>query len=461
LSHPKKPVVGLISSLPITGNPSMSPFGQGASNDEWFILTNLKEQFNLRKLETSVDEIPADVDVLMIVHPKDLPQKTQFAIDQFVLKGGHALVFVDPFSEVDKPASNPQNPMASLSAPRSSDLPNLFKAWGIEFNKEKVVGDIEAATRVNARDGMRVQAMDYVAWLSLPPQDFNKDDFVSAQLKSVNMATAGYFSPAAGATTTFTPLIETSDKAMTIPVNRFQFGPNPAELLREYQPGGKKLALAARISGKVKSAFPEGLKSDDGKDTKKGLTESKSDINVIVVGDTDMLDDKLWVTIQNFFGRKLAMPRAHNDALLLNAVENLSGSNDLISLRSRGRSQRPFERVVDVKREAEKSFQAKEQALMERLRQTERKLSELQRKKDGQNATILSADQRSELERFRKEQVQTRKELRSVRHELSKNIESMGAAIKFINIVLLPILVIAVAITINIYRKRKLKTMTV
>ena len=454
LANPKRKVVGVVSGLPMEGAPA-SPFGPQSGNQGWFILSQIKQLFDVRSFDNNLSSISDDVDVLMIVHPKTLSEQAVFAIDQFILKGGRALVFVDPFSEADTPPTDPQNPMAAFQARRDSSLDTLFNAWGIELVKAQVAGDRKSATRVQARAGARMQAVDYVAWLTLKEGNFNQSDFVTSELKNITMATSGFLKKKSDASVDFIPLLETSEQAMSIPNSRFQFGPNPGELLRQYRPGGEKLVLAARVSGKLKSAFPDGLK--DGDKVISGLTESQDVANVIVVADTDMLEDRMWVELQNFFGNRMAFPRASNGNFVINALDNLTGSNDLISLRSRGRSARPFDKVHELKQEAEIAFRDKEKQLQDKLKDTERKLADLQRQKDGSSAVILSAEQRQEIERFRDQQVQTRKELRNVQHELTKNIESLGSWLKFINIGLVPIFIILIAIALGVYRMKRLR----
>jgi len=456
LANPKQRVVGLISNLPMEGAPQMNPFAPPAGGGQaWYILKQLKQSFDVKSLESGIEAIPNDIDVLMVVHPKSLSEKTLFAIDQFVLHGGRLMAFVDPFSEVDQPVSDPQNPMAAMQAPRNSSLDPLFKAWGVELVAGKVVGDRLNAQRVQAQMGRKVQAVDYVAWLSLADKNFNEADFITRDLEKVGMATAGYIKKLDGSETELSSLIESSNEAMAINSMQFQFGANPTNLLRQYAPGGEKLILAGRITGKVKSAYPEGVKDADA--IKDVLSESKDAVNIIIVADTDMLEDKHWVRVQNFFGNQIAMPLANNDVFILNAIENLSGSNDLISLRSRSKSARPFSKVEELKREAEKRFQDQEKELQDKLQQAERKLAELQRKQDGQSSMILTAEQKKEIAKFRQEQLETRKALRNVQHELVKSIESLGTTLKVINIGLMPLIVIVFAIFVAMRRTSRLK----
>ncbi|MFV2056458.1 MAG: Gldg family protein [Thiohalomonadales bacterium] len=485
LSDPKKAVVGLITALPMSGSGPANPMSaMQAPTPEWMMLSQIKQMFDLRELAIDVDKIPADIDVLMLAHPKGLGVKTLYAIDQFVLGGGRALVFVDPHAEGELVVRDPSNPMAGFG-PKNSDLKSLFAAWGVELVNGQLAADIDSAARVSISQGTRPQAVDYVVWLQLSEKNFDPSDFVSSDLKQIAMASSGYFTVKEGVGTTVTPLIQTSSKAMSVPVSKIQFQPNPMGLLDSYQPGGKRLMLAARISGVVKTAFPDGAPSDDKKDSEKsaivvgdnphapkkesseadkvaddkkptGLMESKEPINVIVVADSDMLDDKFWVNVQNFFGQRVAVPRNNNGVFVANAIDNLTGSNDLIGLRSRGNFSRPFEKVKDIQRDAEKKFRAREKELQETLRATEQKITDLQRQKGESGSTILSSAQRNEIEKFRKEQSRTRMSLRNVQHELRKDIEYLGSVLKVLNIVLIPILIILFAIGLSVYRHKKI-----
>lgn len=482
LSNPKKAVVGLITALPMSGSGPANPMmGMQSQTPEWMILNQIKQMFDLRELQKDVDKIPDDIDVLMLAHPKGLSEKTLYAIDQFVLGGGRALVFVDPHAEGEEVIRDPNNPMAGFG-PKNSDLKKLLTAWGVELVNGQLAADIESAARVSISQGPRPQAIDYVVWLQLQEDNFDSKDFVTSDLKQLAMASSGYLKVKEGVGTTVTPLIQTSNKAMNVPVSRIQFQPNPMGLLDSYRSGGERLMLAARINGTVKTAFPNGAPDGSG-DTQSsvagadphatktapkpagdkkptGLTESKEPINVIVVADSDMLDDKFWVNVQNFFGQRIAVPRNNNGVFVSNAIDNLTGSNDLIGLRSRGNFSRPFEKVKEIQREAEKNFRTREKELQAKLRETEQKITELQRQKGANSSTILSSAQRNEIANFRKEQVKTRKALRNVQHELRKDIEHLGTILKVLNIVLVPIVIILFAIGLNIYRHKKLAKLT-
>ncbi len=442
LSHPVKKPVGIISTLPIEGLPQ-NPSMPLRTNTEWAVLNVIRQTFTLRFLGVDVDAVPDDIDVLMVVHPKGISEKTLYAIDQFALRGGRILMFVDPLAEED----------SAGSGGRSSNPKRLLDAWGIELVDGMIATDIQSATRVSVSGAGQPQSVDYVAWLSLKSSNFNKTDFVAGGLDQINMASPGILKKKTDASTEFSPLIETSDRAMPVEVMRVQ-NPDPAGLFNTYKPGTEKLTLAARISGKTKTAFPQGapVKLDS---SAPPLMEAKDTINVIVVADVDLLSDRFWVDVRNFFGQRVATPRASNAAFVVNALDNLSGSSDLISLRSRGEFSRPFEKVKEIQRDAEKRFLDKEKEVREKLKETERKIQALQNQKQAGNAALLSNEQRQEMENFRIEQVKTRKELRNVQHELRKNIEALGTDLKFINIGLVPVIVVLFAAGIGIYRSRR------
>lgn len=445
LTHPEKKPVGIISTLPIEGMPP-NPAMQMRPTGEWAVLNIMRQTFALRFLGTDVDAVPDDIEVVMVVHPKDLSDKTLYAIDQFALRGGRVLMFIDPFSEEDAFARE-------TGGPRASNPKALLDAWGVELEDGKIAGDIQSATRVTVSGGSQPQSVDYVAWLSLKPANFNKQDFIAGGLDQINIATAGILKKKEGTAMSVTPLIETSERAMPIDAGQFQ-SPNPAELLKTYKSGDAKLMLAARISGKAKTAFPQGapVKLESGTPP---LTEAKDQINVILVADVDLLGDRFWVDVRNFFGQRVAIPRANNGAFVVNALDHLSGSSDLIGLRSRGEFSRPFEKVKELQREAEQRFLDKEKELRAKLGETDRKIKELQTQKQAGNAVLLSGEQRQEMEKFQAEQVKIRKELRGVQHELRKNIESLGQQLKFINIGLVPVIVIVLAVTLSWMRQRR------
>ncbi|MYC27820.1 MAG: ABC transporter [Nitrospira sp. SB0662_bin_26] len=466
LANAKQKVVGLLSTLPLDGGPQM-PFPPTAGGGPpWMIMDSIREVMEVKVLDKAVTDIPEDVDVLMVVHPKRLGDPTLYAIDQFVLRGGRTAVFVDPHAEADRVLPNPRNPMG-MQGPRNSDLGPVFDAWGIELVDGKVVGDLPLAKRVNFQKQDRTMVADYPVWIDLTPRQFNAEDVVTAKLPNLTMASAGILRKKEGSAVEWTPLVETDDQAMQIESARLQFMPDVEGILRDYRPGDETLVLAARLTGKVKTAFPDGrppVEATDepkepeaagvGKETEH-LTESAEPINVIVVADTDMLQDRFWVQSQNFLGQRIGIPTAANNDFVTNALDNLTGSHDLISVRNRGSFSRPFTLVRAIQQEAEARFRQKEQALQQRLKDTERKIQDLQKRKEDQTTIILSAEQQAALEGFRQELVATRKALRNVQHELQKNIDSLENVVKFLNIGLMPLVIAVGGVVLGAWNMRR------
>ncbi len=448
LANPEKAVVGVLSSLPLAGGP-MNPMDPRSSAPPWFIVETVRQLFDVRNISATDVSLPDDLDILVLAHPKGLEDEMLYSIDQFALGGGRVVAFVDPFCEADQPPSNPRNPMASMGADRSSDLGPLLEAWGVELVDDKIAVDRMNAQRV----GWQGQPIDYVAWMGLRTESFAADDPVTSDLGQLNMATPGKLARIDEATTSFTPVVWTSDEGSTIGTSDVSFVPDPAKLLSDYSADDEPITLAARLSGEVQSAYPDGNPSDSADEeneddysleSEEGSGDSthreSGEIQVFIVADADMLADRWWVNVQNFFGQRIAMPNANNADLLVNVLENLSGSSDMISLRSRGSYTRPFDRVLAIRREAEQRFRAEEQALETKLQETERRINELQRQKDGaKSAIILSPEQRAEITRFREERIDTRKRLREVRHQQAKEIERLGGLLKLLNIGLIPL----------------------
>jgi ABC-type uncharacterized transport system involved in gliding motility auxiliary subunit len=464
LSNPTKKIVGVMSTLPIEGAMS-NPFARGPSVEPWAFVSQLRELYEVKTVMPTAKEIPADVSVLVLVHPKGLGQETMFALDQYVLGGGRMLVFVDPFCEADIPPSDPNNPMAQYQAVRSSDLGALFTAWGVQMAPGKVAADLEHSLRVSFSNRARDDAGQYVVWLGLNGSTLAKDAVVTNQMKSIYMASAGVLAPADGATTTLTPLISTGATASTIPMSSLQFQQDPKALLLDYHAGTQALTLAAHLTGNVKSAFPNGRPKTAEGDVADAplveapaLAESKTPISVIVVSDCDMLQDQWTVTTQNFGGMRLASPVNDNIAFVANAIDYLEGSTDLISLRSRGSSSRPFKVVEDLKRDAEQRFRAQEQELQSKADSASQRIEELLSKRQGTSLEILSADVQKELEIAREEQAQTRKQLREVRRSLNKDIEDLGTRVKAINIALIPALLVAFALGLSRWQRLRRKS---
>ena len=451
LANPKKRVISVMSSLPIFG----SQMPQQAQKP-WAIVNAMREFFDVRNISMQTDKIDDDTDVLMVIHPKDISNTTLYAIDQYLLAGGKAMFFIDPMAETDRPRPNPQNPMAM--PPTSSNLKRLMDTWGIDMKEGKVVGDMNLAMRVQSRGPRGPQAINFLPWLRLESAEFDHTDFATNELNTVNFASAGALEQKKGSSLTFTPLMHTTKDTMLIDSKRMMFGADPASLLNDFVSDNKQWTLAARLSGNIKTAFPEGKPADES--DKKSSSEADSaqlkqgKINAILVADTDILSDYMWIRNQTFFGLDVPQTLANNGDFVINALDNLSGNNDLISLRTRGDYSRPFTTVEAIRKQAESEFRDREKALQAKLDQTEKRLAELQKDTTGSDL-ILSAEQTKEIEKFKQDQVKTRKELRNVQHQLRKNIESLGTELKFINIALVPFLIAFIAVLAGYLRSRR------
>ncbi len=445
LAYPKKPLIGVISSLPILGN-------KETNLETWTVIKNMYDFFDIENINFKASEINPDIDVLMIVHPKDLKEPILYAIDQFLLRGGKAMVFLDPLAEGDSsqpPADNP-NVMPDLD----SDLDILFNLWGVNVVKEKIAGDSNAAMRVQSRTAKGPEEVSYLPWLSLGKENFNQDDFTTNNLNIINLGTSGIIEKTEGSNINITPLIETTLQSMQIERDLILFQRDPKVMLDNFKSEERKQTLIARVSGKVKSAFPDGkplLGEDEEADDK---FVSEGEINLILAADTDILRDLFWIREQNMFGMSIPQPIANNGDFIINSIDNLSGNTDLISLRSRGVFSRPFEKVEAIRREAESQFRDREQKLLTKLKETEDKILEIQTQRGEESVAVLSKAENEEIEKFRQERVKTRKELRSVQHDLKKNIERLGNQLRFINIGLIPLLIIVFSLGLAIYRNR-------
>jgi len=454
LSNPHKPTVGILSTLPVDAS-----FDQlsGRMQEGWAAIAQLREVVQLRTLAPDIAKIDADVELLVLIHPKDLPAKTLYAIDQFVMRGGKLIAFIDPQAEND-PAAQQGGPMAM--APRSSSLGPLLDAWGVAYDPGKVVGDRGLGLTVRMRQNE--QPAQHVEIIGLNRDSMDTKDVVTSALNSINVWTAGALKKKDGATIQFEPLLQSSGDAALLPAMQFSFMSDPQATLGNFKPSGERYTIAARVHGKLKSAYPNGAPAAEGEAAAKPAAgdhkaESAGDADLIVVADSDILADQMWVQVQNVFGQRMMMAVANNGDFLANAVDNLAGSSDLISIRGRQSFFRPFTKVDELRRHAGEQLSAKEKELDTELKQTEQRLTELEAGRNSTGSLVLTPEQQAELTRFQQERLRIRKELRDVRRGLDVEIKDLGWWIKLLNIATVPALLAIGAIVLALTRRRRLR----
>lgn len=434
------PRIALYSGLEVMGG---FDFMTRQPSPPWAAFAQLQQLYDVEPLAPDFDKVPDDVRLLVLVHPTSLTEKSLRAIDAFAVSGGSVLVFVDPLAE------RAGGGMFGAGAEQASDLAPLFAAWGIDYDKTQVLGDAQLAVAVASNAYGR--PAPHIGIQQFGPGELPQNDPVVARLERLHAATAGVLKPREGATSTFVPLVESSDQAMLLASSKFQMLQEHTALYEGFQPTGERYVVAARITGRIASAYPAAAAAD-GAVAAPPAVEPKP-ANILVVADTDILSDRLWVHVQDFMGQQVAQAFADNGDFVINAVDSLMGSADLMSIRGRGRYERPFEVVDRLERAAAMDLQAKQQELQAQLAETEGKLGELQSKKE-QDAQAFELDdaQVKELEKFMAEKARIRKELRDVQHQLGSDIESLGAIIKLLNILVAPLLLVVLVFGVARWR---------
>lgn len=440
LVNPTQKTVGLLSTIPIAGG-YVPEFG---TTQRWPLVERIMEFFLIMPIPTDTRAIPEEVDILMLVHPVGLSPHTMYAIDQHMMRGGKALAFVDPVAEAEAASTRKQG-----FRPRGSDFNKILERWGVRMVPGRVAADLDAARRVNVRQGAQIKVADYVAWLSLTESNFDTGDVVTGDMSLLNIASAGVLEPVEKDGITLTPLVKSGERAQKIDALKIRNGADVLALFREFRPEDRDLILAARVAGKGASAFPDGPPPDKSTPGPRAaaaqqdaahLTQAKDPMTAIVVADVDMLHQRFWLEINESMGQRVMVPNANNGDFVVNALDYLSGSDALIGLRARGKSTRPFTLVQEIRKEAEQRFSDKETQLQEKLVGAQNRLNELMSREANQSDTILQANQRRALEEPRTEIVSIRTELRDVQHELRKDIEGLETWMKFFNIAAVPLL---------------------
>jgi ABC-type uncharacterized transport system involved in gliding motility auxiliary subunit len=459
LSTVDRPSVAVYASIPVQGSEANPLLGIAASRP-WLLLRELGELFDLTLLEPDATEVPPGTDLVLLIHPKNVPDALRRSIDAFVLGGGPAVVCVDPLCDADIPPGAQQDPMALMRADRSSDLPALLRAWGVRLAPGKVAADLPSARRGPTRGGR--ETIPYVQYLALGPERLDADDAVTGSLSLVQVGSAGSLEAVEGATTTLTPLVTTSDDSMLLDASRVGFLADQRELVAGYEPSGGPLVLAARITGPARTAFPD-PPEDGSADEADGpvapdapADPSEGEIAVVVVADVDMLTDRFWAQEMRLGEVTLGYQKQSDNAdLIVNAVDQMAGSSALISVRARGEYSRPFTLVEEIREEAEREYAEEAQRLEAERREAEARLRELQSVRPDSGDVILTPEQRAELERFRDRLAATNAQLRDVNFNLRRDVERLGLTLEVVNIAAAPALVALVAIGLAGYRSAK------
>jgi ABC-type uncharacterized transport system involved in gliding motility auxiliary subunit len=455
----KKPVVGVMSALPVTGR-SLDPIRKQQPLEAWVLIQELKKIFDVREVKLDAPKIGDDIKVLLVIHPRNLSEETEYAIDQYVLRGGKLIAFVDPYAYFDQQPDF-QNPFGGSQAGQSTFY-NLFKAWGIDVDMGKVVADLTFASGAGPRL--------LPTLLSLNTQALNLDDVVTGQVGTLLYAFGGSFKgkPAEGLTQTV--LAHTSKNAMPVDLIIATLSGEPST--RGFQPTNEEMPLAIRLSGKFHTAFPQGKPKPflpPRADRKKGaedkkpaeaepqLKQSKEENSVVLVADVDMLSDGAAVDIQEVFGQRVAIPRNGNLALALGLVEQFSGDSALITLRSRASFSRPLTVIREMEAQAQQQYLGKIKELEDSLNETQENLKKLQKSKAGVTSTILTPEQQAELDNFRKKAAETRIALKELRKNLRVETDLLEFWTKLINIGLVPLLVAVAGLALAFARRRKLR----
>ena len=432
LATVEKSAVAVYSGLEIGGGIDPRTFQPLPA---WAFMTRLEELFAVKVLDDlSLDELES-VDLLIVIHPKALDESGLFAIDQHVMSGGKLIAFVDPLAEATTPAAQ---------GAASSNLNRLTSAWGVKLREDEILGDAQAALTVGGADGAPVRHLGIPGFTE---RNLSRDDVVTASLENINMATAGILDIDMVKGVEARPLIVSSEFASPLPSLQFQFLSDPGELQKGFTPSGETYVTAVRVSGSAKTAFPEGIEGFEGE-----LKVATETLQAVIVADTDLLSDRLWVQVQDFFGQRIVSAFADNGGFITNLVDNLSGSSALIDVRSRGRFSRPFVVVQNLRRQAEEKYLRSAEDLQVRLAETEQKLSELQSSRVEDGLLTLTPEQEEALGRFQGEKLKIRKQLRNVRHQLDRDMETLGGMLKLLNILLMPFVLVTILVVARRFR---------
>jgi len=483
VEDPELTVIGLLTGLDIDGG--YDPMA-GQATPPWMIMDYVRQLYEVRRLSNDIEQIEEDVDILMLIHPQGLSEQALYAIDQHVMRGGQTIAFLDPSADsmVSRMAEGNLIPAGT-----SSELPGLLESWGVEFDNSVVLADSDLALRV--RMGQNSRPMPHLGMLGIKRANVDGEDIITSRLETINLSTAGAISALPEATTSFEPLMQSSANSMLMNRSLLEDADDPSVLFDEFSATPENYTIAARVSGPVSSAFPDGrpvepepeaAESEDETATDSAenpvqpeeaaaeeeatgeedfpphIAESEGAVNILLFADTDLLTDRMWVQIAQFLGQRIPQPFANNGDLLINALDNMSGGADLVSIRSRGRYSRPFTRVLELQREADDRLRVEEAELLDRLSETETQLAQLNSDENGQPIGQVTPEIQAEIDRFNAELVQTRRRLRDVQYQLTEDIERLGSNLKAINTALIPALLTILMLFAHYSRTRRRKS---
>ncbi|MDD9896497.1 MAG: GldG family protein [Gammaproteobacteria bacterium] len=484
VDNPDRPVVGLLTELDIDGG--FDPLS-GQGTQQWMIMDLIRQLYEVQRIDITGDTIDEEVDILLVAHPQGLSEQMLYAIDQFVMRGGSTFLFLDPNAD-SMVSRSPQGNL--IPAGMSSELPGLLEAWGIEFDNSKVLADNELALRVMMGQGQR--PVPHLGMLGVQRNFLTQDDIITNRLETINFSSAGAISQAEGASTSFEPLVVSSTDAMLMDRSFIESVTDPSVLFDEFESEEQSFIIAARISGVINSAFPDGRPiaeeetaeateeeadavdvdannpADEIVATEADIVEeqeplpehlasSNGIVNIVAVADTDVLSDRMWVQVTQFLGQRIPQPFANNGDIVINGLENLSGGADLSSIRSRGRYSRPFTRVLDLQRQADDRLREEESELLDSLAATEAQLAQLNQDEEGNPIGQITPEIQAEIDRFNAEMLETRRRLRDVQFQLTEDIERLGTNLKAANTALIPILLTIFVLITHFLRAQRRK----
>lgn len=461
----QKKVIGVMSSMPVMGDDlddymrQMMVYQNQTIKEPWTIVNHLRQQYEVKTVSTDVNDIN-DVDLLMVVHPKDLPERTRFAIDQYILKGGRAIVCVDPYAYVDRPE---QTSMMQAPTIQSSNLPALLKAWGLEMPENTFAADEALAMNTQSRDG-RIEPM--LAYLNLDKECFDPNSAITSELNAIRMPFVGQLKllDVNDPNLTHTPLVQTTAKGNTWTVSSsYELAMITPERIRaKFMPGTKPVTMAYMVSGRFRSAFPNGIEIENSMpdpndpnetitttQTITGLTQATEDCAVVVISDADFISDPLAYQ-QTIFGAM--SPVGDNSALILNSIEGLFGSSDLIAIRSRGNYTYPFELVDKIEAEAKQETEDEVETLNAVITQYNSDLQKLvSQAQDGQDA-LIGSDILTQRRNLEAKIVQAKRKLNEVKLKRRERIEALRNRLRQWNMLAAPAVILCVAVIIGIRR---------